>query len=197
MSLPKAFLPTLSSEEYVDLERTSEIRHEFLDGVVYAMAGESPAHSTICFNLAVSTGTQIIDKSCRGFSPNMKVRAGASGLYAYPDLMIVCGEPRFHDEHGDILVNPTVIFEVLSPSTEKYDRNEKFMRYRNQIETLRDYVMVAQDRPHVEHHSRQVDGSWRRTDVSGLENTLQLASIECQVPLADIYRNTPVSNQKS
>src|SRR5258708_16703369 len=112
MALPQQFLPAITDAQYLDLERLSEIRHEFLDGVVYAMAGESPDHSTICFNLAAITGPQLREKPCRGFSPNMKVRAGLGGLYAYPDLMIVCGEAKFHDKHDDVLLNPTVIFEV-------------------------------------------------------------------------------------
>ena len=136
MSLPRT-LPVLSVREYLDIERQSEIRHEFLDGHVYAMAGESIEHSTICFNLAVAIGAQLKGTPCRGFSPNMKVRAGEKGLYAYPDLMVACGEPAFQDERGDVLLNPTVIFEVLSRSTEAYDRGEKFERYRDHIETLR------------------------------------------------------------
>lgn len=190
MALPQAFLPAITSEQYLRLERTSEIRHEFLDGLVYAMAGESPDHSTICFNLAAITGSQIRDKPCRGFSPNMKVRAGATELYAYPDLMIVCGEAEFHDQHGDVLLNPTVIFEVLSPSTEKYDRGEKFPRYRTQIESLQDYVMVAQDMPRVEHHHRNPDGTWTATELNGLDADLVLSSIDCHIPLIEVYRNT-------
>ena len=186
MSLPNV-LPVLTTEEYLALERQSEIRHEFLDGFVYAMAGESPTHSTICFNLAVSVGSQLRDKPCRGFSPNMKVRAGEKGLYAYPDLMIVCGEPVSLDERGDVLINPTVIFEVLSPSTEAYDRGEKFERYRTHIETLRDYLLVSQDQPRVEHHHRETDGTWTRAEVTGLAETLSLASIDCSIGLADVY----------
>ena len=193
MALPQAYLPTVSSREYLGVERSTEIRHEFLDGLVYAMAGESPDHSTICFNLAVTTGSQIKNKSCRGFSPNMKVRTGGEGLYAYPDLMIVCGEPQFHDQHGDVLLNPTVIFEVLSPSTEAYDRGEKFLRYRNEINSLRDYVMVSQDKPHVEHYSRQPDGTWRFAEISGLDSELLLSSIDCRIPLAEIYARTRIA----
>src|SRR4029077_18733717 len=146
MAFPQQFLPAISPEQYLELERTSEMRHEFLDGLVYAMAGESPDHSTICFNLASITGSQIKERPCRGFSPNMKVRGGIGGLNAYPDLMIVCGEARFHDDRGDVLLNPTVIFEVLSPATEKYDRGEEFLRYRTQIESLQDCVLVSQDK---------------------------------------------------
>src|SRR4051812_11409597 len=174
MSLPLS-LPVLSVREYLDMERQSEFRHEFLDGFVYAMAGESIAHSTICFNLAGIIHPQLVDTPCRGFSPNMKVRASEKvhanekGLYAYPDLMVVCGEPLFLDAQTDVLLNPTVIVEVLSPSTAAYDRSEKFERYRTHVETLQDYVLVSQDRPHVEHHRRQPDGTWARSEVSGLE----------------------------
>ena len=122
----------------------------------------------------------------------MKVRAGIGGLYAYPDLMIVCGEARFHDKHGDVLLNPTVIFEVLSPSTEKYDRGEKFRRYRTQIESLQDYVMVSQDQARIEHHHRQPDGTWTETEVKGLDEVLVLASIDCRIPLAEVYLHTNV-----
>ena len=190
MALPEQFLPAITVEQYLQLERTSEIRHEFLDGLVYAMAGESPDHSTICFNLASAIGSQIRDKPGRGFSPNMKVRAGIGGLYAYPDLMIVCGEAKFHDEHGDVLLNPTVIFEVLSPSTEKYDRGEKFRRYRTEIESLQDYVLVSQDQLRVDHHHREADGAWSQTEVIGKDGVVVLKSIVCTVPLTEVYRNT-------
>jgi len=185
MSLPHA-MPFFTPSEYLTLERQSEIRHEYLDGFVYAMAGESPAHSIICFNLAVVTGPQLKGTPCRGFSPNMKVRAGEAGLYAYPDLAVACGEPDFEDKHGDVLLNPTVIFEVLSRSTEAYDRGEKFERYKK-IETLSDYVLVSQDQPRLEHFSRQPDGTWSRSEVSGASSALLLDSINCRIPLADVY----------
>ena len=185
MSFPHQ-LPAFTQEEYLTLERSSEIRHEYLDGFVYAMAGESPTHSTICFNLAGALHAQLRGTPCRGFSPNMKVRTGERGLYAYPDLAVVCGEPALHDKHGDVLLNPAAIFEILSPSTEAYDRGEKFARYRA-IETLRDYVLIAQDRPHAEHFSRQPDGTWSRSEVSGEGGVLTLASIDCRVSLADVY----------
>lgn len=186
MALPHA-LPFFTPDQYLSLERNSEIRHEYLDGFVYAMAGESPEHSTICFNLVVAIGLQLRDKPCRGFSPNMKVRTSRSGLYAYPDLAVVCGEPTFHDERRDVITNPVVIFEVLSPSTEAYDRGEKFLRYRTEIETLQDYVLVSQDRPRIEHFSRQPDGSWLSSEVSGLAETLSLSSIDCRIELAEVY----------
>src|ERR1051325_11926130 len=194
MALPQQFLPALTPEQYLDLERASEMRHEFLDGLMYAMAGESPDHSRICYNLTGITHAQLQGKSWEGFSPNMKVRAGFGELYAYPDLMIVCGEARFHDEHGDVLLNPTVIFEVLSHSTEKYDRGEKSLRYRTQIESLQDYVLVSQDKAHAEHYHREADDTWSISELDGLESALALRSIDCDIPLAEIYRNTNVAS---
>ena len=180
-------LPALSPEEYLALERVSEIRHEYLDGVVYAMAGETPEHSTICFNLGGLIHAQLRGKPCRGFSPNMKVRTGLSGLFAYPDLAVVCGEPVYHDDRRDVLANPTVIFEVLSPSTEAYDRGEKFLRYRSHLASLKEYVLVAQHKPYIEIFSRQQDDSWLLTEVDGLNGKIHLESIDCHLSLAEIY----------
>lgn len=185
--------PYFSPEQYLSLERVSEIRHEYLDGSVYAMAGESPEHSTICFNLAGVMHAQLRGTSCRGFSPNMKIRTDTGGLYAYPDLSVVCGEPTFHDERRDVLLNPTVIFEVLSRSTENYDRGEKFLRYTTQIESLRDYVLISQQRPRVECFSRQPDGAWASSEVESLENRLDLPSINCRISLADVYERIDFS----
>ena len=185
MSLQRA-LAVFTPEEYLELERHSEIRHEFLDGTVYAMAGESLAHSVICFNLGGILHPQLRATNCRGLSPNMKVRAGEAGLYAYPDLAIFCGEAIFHDKHRDVLLNPTVIFEVLSRSTQAYDRGEKFERYKA-IETLNDYALVSQDRPRLEHFSRRPDGTWSHAELEGADAALTLDSINCRVDLADIY----------
>lgn len=179
--------PVFSAKDYLDYERFSPERHEFLDGSVYAMAGESPRHSTICFNLYALLGTQLRGKRCRGFSPNMKIATNEKGLFSYPDLAIVCGKPIFHDEKGDVLLNPTVIFEVLSPSTENYDRGEKFLRYTNFIETLEDYVLISQDKPLIEHFSKQPNGGWKKTEIEGLDSILKLASIECEIPLGELY----------
>jgi len=194
MALPQQFLPAITADQYLQLERASEMRHEFLDGLMYAMGGESRDHSRICFNLATEIGAQLKNGKCQGFSPNMKVRAGPGGLYAYPDLMIVCGEARFHDEQGDVLLNPTVIFEVLSPSTEKYDRGEKFRRYSTQIESLKDYVLVSQDQMRIEHHHRESDGTWTLTESRDPDGVLSLGSIECDLSLVDVYRHTKVAS---
>ncbi len=179
-------LPCFTPEAYLLLERSSETRHEYLDGIVHPVPSENLAHSTICFNLAGIIGQQLRGTPCRGFSPNMKVRAGEGGLYAYPDLAVACGEPVFEDEHGDVLLNPAVIFEVLSPSTEACDRGEKFSRYKV-IETLTDYVLIAQNRPHVEHLARQPDGTWSCPALDDTAAVITLESIKCRLPLADLY----------
>ena len=177
--------PVFSEGDYLEFERFAQERHEFLDGSVYAMAGESLAHSTICFNLNTIVGLQLRGKNRRGFSPNMKVATNEAGLFSYPDLAIVCGTPAFLDEKGDVLTNPVVIFEVLSPSTENYDRGEKFLRYTNYIETLEDYVLISQDRLLIEHYSRH--SGWDKTEFEGLDAVLKLDSVECEIALVELY----------
>lgn len=179
--------PIFSDSDYLKFERFAGERHEFLDGSVYAMAGESPDHSTICFNLYTIVGLQLRGKNCRGFSPNMKVATNEAGLFSYPDLIIVCGKPLFFDEKSDVLTNPTVIFEVLSPSTENYDRGEKFLRYTNYIETLQDYVLISQDKPLIEHYSKQDNVAWTKSEIEGLNAVLKLDSISCEIVLAELY----------
>lgn len=186
MALAKAY-PIFSDERYLEFERDAAERHEFLDGSVYAMAGESPRHSSVCFNLYAIVGLQLRGKNCRGFSPNMKVATNEKGLFSYPDLAIVCGEPQFHDKKKDVLINPRVVFEVLSPSTEQYDRGEKFLRYVNGIESLTDYILISQDKPLIEHFQKQSNGKWDKTEFEGLETTFEIGSIECEISLAELY----------
>ncbi len=177
--------PVFSMQEYLKFERFAGDRHEFLDGSVSAMAGESLTHSTVCFNLYAIVGSQIRGKRCRGFSPNMKIATNESGLFSYPDLAVVCGPPTFLDDKVDVLTNPTVIFEVLSPSTENYDRGEEFLRYTNYVETLEDYVLISQDRPLIEHYSK--DSGWAKIEIGGLDAILKLDSVQCEIVLADLY----------
>jgi Uma2 family endonuclease len=174
--------PIFSVEDYLDFERVQTERHEFLDGNVYAMAGESPNHSTICFNLSGIIHSQLRGKRCRGFSPNMKIATNEKGLYSYPDLAVVCGTPTFYDQKSDVITNPTVIFEVLSPST-----GEKFLRYTNQIESLQDYLLIAQDKPFVEHFTRAENGGWEKKEIEGIEAIVKVDSIECEIVLAELY----------
>jgi Uma2 family endonuclease len=186
MSLPRT-LSYFSPEEYLAFERGTDARHEYLDGHVYAMAGESIEHSRICVNVAGELRARLKGSPCEVLSPNMKVATSPAGLFSYPDVVVVCGEPRFYDERRDILTNPTVVFEVLSPSTEAYDRGEKFLRYRTNIETLREYVLVSQHRPLVEHYVRQPDGSWSYSSAGDLSEPIDLPSIGCRLPLSEIY----------
>jgi Uma2 family endonuclease len=185
--------PAYTVEDYLARERQSDERHQYVDGQIYAMAGESPAHSTLCFNLIAILGAQLRGKPCRGYSPNMKIRSGPlqgdkhSGMFSYADVTVVCGEPRFHDEHRDVLLNPTVLVEVLSPGTEAFDRGEKFRRYRTHLESFSDYVLVSQDQPFVEHFRRQPAGQWLYSGVEGLEASLYLESIDCWLPLVEVY----------
>ena len=186
MSLPRT-LSYFSPEEYLAFERGTDARHEYLDGHVYAMAGESIEHSRICVNVAGELRARLKGRPCEVLSPNMKVVTSPSGLFSYPDVVVICGEPQFYDERRDILTNPTVVFEVLSPSTEAYDRGEKFLRYRTQIETLREYVLVSQHRPLIEHYVRQPDGSWSYSSAGDLPEAIDLPSIGCSLPLSEIY----------
>ena len=186
MSLPRT-LSYFSPEEYLAFERGTDARHEYLDGHVYAMAGESIEHSRICVNVAGELRARLKGRPCEVLSPNMKVVTSPSGLFSYPDVVVICGEPQFYDERRDILTNPTVVFEVLSPSTEAYDRGEKFLRYRTHIETLREYTLVSQHRPLVEHYVRQPDGSWSYSSAGSLAEAVALVSIDCSLPLSEIY----------
>jgi Uma2 family endonuclease len=182
-------------EEYLALERASEERHEYLDGDVYAMAGESPEHGAICVNLAISIGSQMRGTPCQAFVKDMKVCSGplalpgrsAKGLFSYPDLVVVCGAMQFHDQFRDVLLNPSLIIEVLSASTEAFDRGEKFRRYRTWLPTLQDYLLVAQDKPFIDHYHRVEENRWELIPIEGLEARLHLESVHCTLRLADVY----------
>jgi Uma2 family endonuclease len=194
MSLPQTRV-LLTVEEYLEMERASEVRHEYLDGEIFEMAGESLAHGDICTNLVVTLGSRLRGTRCRVLSKDTKVQSGwlprprrmTKGLFSYPDVVIVCGQPQFHDEFQDILTNPGVIIEVLSDATEKFDRGEKFRRYREHLPSLTDYVLVAQTRPLVEHFRRGEAGAWVLVPVEGLESALRLDSVDCTLPLAEVY----------
>ena len=191
---PPSILPAYTPDEYLAFERDSESKHEYLDGVIYAMVGASPEHSTIGVNLSEIITRQIRSTSCRPFSSAMKIRClplpanlkRKRGLFAYPDFVVVCGEPVYHDEQRDGLVNPKLIAEVLSPSTEAYDRGEKFLRYR-ELKSFTDYLLIAQQSPRIEHYTKQPDGQWRLTVETTRTGSLFIASLNCHLPLAEVY----------
>lgn len=186
--------PLGSIDEYLTEERAAEERHEYLDGQVYAMAGESGAHADICTNLVRILSTQMLGGPCRVRSKDTKIYSGPApeghrtkGMFSYPDLVILCGEPRYHDAHRDIVLNPSAIIEVLSPSTEAFDRGEKFLRYQRWNPTLTDYLLVWQSAPIMEHYIRRADGSWSYYVFEGLDQRLTIPSLECSVNLAEVY----------
>jgi Uma2 family endonuclease len=197
--------PLYSIEEYLALERASEERHEYIDGYIYAMAGESGAHGDICTNLGGILYSQLRDTNCRARAKDTKVRSGPmpirprskQGLFSYPDLVVICGDPQYHDEHTDVILNPAVIIEVLSKSTESFDRGEKFHRYQAWNPTLTDYLLVSQNAPIIEHFSRQDDGSWSYKIYQGLDRSVTIESIGCELRLADVYDRINFESQES
>jgi len=195
MSLPQKQI-RYTEDQYLLIERESEERHEYLDGQIYAMAGESPEHGAICTNLTGETRAQLKGTRYQAFAKDMKVRSGPlprrrysqKGLYSYPDLLVVCGEIQFLDENRDVIINPKVIIEVASPSTGAFDRGEKFRRYRTHNSSLTDYLIVAQDRPFIEHFARQENGLWLiAASVIELSDSIHIASIDCALQLAEVY----------
>jgi Uma2 family endonuclease len=179
--------PLLSPQEYLVRERQADFRSEFYRGEMFAMSGASWEHTLIKDNLAREAGNLLKAGPCRVVTSDLRVKITATELYTYPDLVVVCGEPQFEDDQFDTLLNPRVLVEVLSDSTEKYDRGAKFAHYR-QIPSLQEYVMIAQDRPLVERYVRQADATWVLTAFDELTQTFAFASIPAQVALAEVYR---------
>jgi len=173
-------------EEYLEIERKAEFKSEYYAGEMFAMAGGSPAHATISINLASELRFLFRGRPCQPFNGDVRVQISDGASYAYPDVSVVCGEQQFSDKHKDTLLNPSVIVEVLSPSTEAYDRGLKFELY-CLIEGLQEYVLVSQDKMRIELFERQGDGSWRMTAMKKPEDFLHLPSVDARIRLADIY----------
>ncbi len=185
--MPTVAKTYLTAEEYLARERLANFRSEFYRGEMFAMAGARWEHTLIKDNLARLAGNQLEGGPCRVLTSDLRVKISATGLYTYPDIVVVCDEPQFEDNQFDTLLNPRVVVEVLSDSTEKYDRGTKFAHYR-QLPSVQEYVMVAQDRPLVERYVRQDDNTWLLSVFSDLAQTFAFGSIDVQVALADIYR---------
>jgi Uma2 family endonuclease len=173
-------------EEYLAFERGDPQRHEYLGGKIYAMAGASANHNLIAGNTYASLHAQLRKRSCTVYPSDMRLKVSRTGLYTYPDISVVCGEAQFEDDQRDTLLNPTVIIEVLSPSTESYDRGRKFQHYRT-LASLQEYLLIAQDSYRVEHYTRQANDQWLLTDVSGADASLTLHAIQCTLLVADLY----------
>ena len=178
----------MTEQEYLASERKAEHRSEYINGDVYAMAGASWEHDQIVQNLAADLRTKLRGTRRRSFGDNVRMRIPPARIYTYADLGVVCGPPRFADDEEDTLLNPTVLFEVLSDSTRGYDRGEKFAHYRR-LESLQEYLLVEQEGPHVEHFARQADGSWVLRECDGLEARVKLASAGCELALGEVYEN--------
>lgn len=177
--------PVHTAEEYLRLERAADHKSEFVNGRIYAVSGASRRHNLIVGNVFAEVRAQLRGRPCEAYVNDMRVKVRQTGLYAYPDLVALCDEPLFEDQVLDTLLNPSVIVEVLSPSTEGYDRGEKFAHYRR-LDSLREYVLISQDRARVEAYVRNGD-SWTFTEMGDLESSLTLQALGCTIPLADVY----------
>jgi Uma2 family endonuclease len=177
---------TLTPDEYLAVERESEFKSEYVDGLVYEMTGAALNHIRIVTNLTAELAFQLRGRPCEALSNEMKVRMPDSRKFFYPDVVGLCGEPQFHDEREDIILNPTLLIEVLSPSTEAFDRGSKFQSYQK-LESLREYVLVAQDKYVVEQFVRQPGEKWTYSATIGRESSLFLPSVECTLNLQSVY----------
>lgn len=177
----------LTPQEYLDIERRNPVKSEYWYGDMFAMAGTGEAHNLIVLNVGAELRAQLKGKPCRVYPSDMRVRIPRRPSYKYPDVSVVCGKPRFEDDHNDILLNPILIVEILSPSSERYDRGEKFREYRA-IDSLQEYLLISQDQPLIERYVRQEQTRfWMLSDAAGLDECLQLESIACELALAEVY----------
>jgi Uma2 family endonuclease len=176
----------LTVAEYFALEEKAERKSEFYDGEMFLMAGASREHNTVSRNLTIELGIRLRGGPCQVFVADQRVKIGPTGLYTYPDLLIVCGPPEYAAENRDTLTNPRVVIEILSDSTEKYDRTTKFRHYK-QLASVQEYVLVSQDEPLIERFTRLPDGTWAQAEFVGLNASMQLVTAPVGVPLAEIY----------
>lgn len=181
-----------SPEEYLTIEREAGFKSEYYDGEIFAMAGASRMHNLICGNTFAAIHFQLKNRSCEAYTGDMRVRVSATGLYTYPDILALCETPRFDDEEKDTLLNPNMIIEVLSKSTESYDRGKKFAHYRT-IPSLTEYVLISQNTFLAEQYIRQKDNKWLLSEYSDPGDTIELPSIDCILKLADVYEKVEFS----
>ncbi|TWT96613.1 hypothetical protein Pla108_23820 [Botrimarina colliarenosi] len=177
---------TTTAADYLAFERKSEEKHEFVNGQIRLMSGASRNHNRIAANIGTLLGVGLKGKPCEHFISDMRVKVASGGRYTYPDLSVVCGGPEFEDDVLDTLLNPNAIFEILSKSTAEYDRGDKFASYRN-LPSLKEYLLVSQDAPQVEHFTRLDDGAWRFNPTEGLDSEVRLVTAEVVLTLRDIY----------
>jgi len=183
----------ITPEEYLALERKAEYKSEYFDGEIFAMSGASITHNQITANVLAEIHAQFKKRLCRVYVNDMRVKVSPTGLYTYPDIVALCDKPRFDDAQKDTLLNPTVLIEILSDSTANYDRGTKFKHYRT-LDSLKEYILVAQDEYHIEHYVRQANNQWLLSEISDLQEVIDLPSIDCRLALTDIYDKVEIEN---
>jgi len=176
----------LTIDDYLTLERTSPQKHEYYAGEIFALAGGSVAHNLIATNITGMLYNQLRRRPCTVYASDLRVKIPATGLYTYPDIVLVCGELHFEDDHQDTLLNPMVIIEILSPSTENYDRGKKFQNYRT-IPSFTDYLLVNQNNQYIEHYQRQSNYQWLLSEYKTADARMHIVSIDCTVLLEEVY----------
>lgn len=177
---------TFTEAEYLALEAAGETKHEFLNGGVVAMAGATPVHNALAAKLTVAVGILLRSRDCIPLTSDQRVHVPATGMYAYPDLTVACGERKYKNDNPPSLLNPTILFEVTSKSTEDYDRGTKFRHYQG-IESLREYVVVSHREKRIEHHRRLDSGQWLETIYSADGDEIQLLAVAGSFKLGDVY----------
>ncbi|HEX8887806.1 MAG TPA: Uma2 family endonuclease [Pyrinomonadaceae bacterium] len=189
--------PRYTLEEYFELERKSEERFEFWNGEVFCMSGVSPEHAQLEVNFISQLNSRLTGKGCRIFPANIRIKVPSAPPYRYADVSALCGEAKF-EEIGGIraVTNPTLIVEILSGSTEAYDRGEKFTHYQS-ITSFREYLLIAQHRPHITHLIKQEDGSWIYKEYNDLADIVKLTSMNCELAMSEVYENVSFSSDKA
>ncbi len=177
---------TYTAQDYLEWERQQSSRHEYVNGDIHAMTGASRQHNLICGNVLATLHQQLRGKPCEVYANDLRVKVNATGMYTYPDVVVACADLVFEDQHVDTLLNPLVLIEVLSNSTENYDRGAKFLHYRN-LASLRDYLLISQYDIRIEHYARQAEHCWLLTEYQCADDCITLAAVDCVLKVRDVY----------
>lgn len=179
-------------EEYLEIEREADYRSEYFDGEIFAMSGATRNHNLIGGNIFADLHGQLRNRKCEVYMNDMRVKVSPTGLYTYPDVVVVCDRPRFDDKQNDTLLNPDVIIEVLSESTEAYDRGAKFGHYRT-LDSFSEYLLVHQDKCHIEHYVRQPGNTWLLSEYKNPGDIIEIKAVQCTLKLEAVYEKTDIS----